>query len=190
MITVVAREADFDLAVLPSQDKLDKAAGNILSKDVQAIKDEMSNLTGMFWNAPGDGGSLMMIKVGGMSLRRNETGEVPHLMLSAARRCARFATPRNTSLNCPRQNTIPLNGRPRWRRYCSLRNMTGQRMFARIGIMRALNRGHARSLIPRARIPIGDAASWREIDHRQSAQPTFREKGMNGSGTPAPRIRF
>jgi hypothetical protein len=26
---------------------------------------------------------------------------------------------------------------------------------------------------------IRDAASWREIDDRQSAQPTFREKGMN-----------
>ena len=77
MITVVAREADFDRAVLPSQDKLDKAAGNILSKDAHEIKGESSNLTGMFWNAPGDGGSLMMIEIGGMRLRRNETGEAP-----------------------------------------------------------------------------------------------------------------
>jgi len=35
------------------------------------------------------------------------------------------------------------------------------------------------SLIHHGRIIIGDAASWREIDDRQSAQPTFREKGMN-----------
>ena len=74
MITVVAREADFDRAVLPSQDKLDKSSSNIHSKDVHAIKDELKNLTGMFWNDPGDVGSLMIIEVGGMSLRRNEIG--------------------------------------------------------------------------------------------------------------------
>jgi hypothetical protein len=71
MITVVAREADFDRAVLPSQDKLDKSPGNILSKHVHAIESEMTNLTGMFWNAPGDGKTLMLIEVGGISLRRN-----------------------------------------------------------------------------------------------------------------------
>jgi hypothetical protein len=76
-ITVVAREADFDRTVLPSQTQMDKSSGNILSKEVHAIKTEMKNLTGMFWNAPVDGGSLMMIEVGGMSLRRNETGDVP-----------------------------------------------------------------------------------------------------------------
>jgi hypothetical protein len=76
MITVVAREADFDRAVLPSQDKLNKTPMNVLSKDVHAIKDELKNLTGMFWNNPGDVGSLMMIEVGGISLRRNEISNV------------------------------------------------------------------------------------------------------------------
>jgi hypothetical protein len=71
MITVVARETDFDRTTLPSQDKLDNSPGRILSKRVHAIESEMTNLTGMFWNTPGDGGSLVLIEVGGMSLRRN-----------------------------------------------------------------------------------------------------------------------
>jgi hypothetical protein len=71
MITVVVREADFDRTVLPSQDTLDRSPGKILSKDVHAIKGEMRNLTGTFWNEPGDGGTLMLIEVGGISLRRN-----------------------------------------------------------------------------------------------------------------------
>jgi hypothetical protein len=33
-------------------------------------------------------------------------------------------------------------------------------MFARIGIMRALNRGHVREFAPRAKTIIGDAGSW------------------------------
>ena len=40
----------------------------------------------------------------------------------------------------------------------------GPTMFARIGVMKALNRGHVRSLTHLARNPTGDAASWREID--------------------------
>jgi hypothetical protein len=73
MITVVAKEADCDRAVLPSQETLDRSPMNILSKDVQAIEDQQKNLTGMFWNNPGDAGSLMMIEVGGLSLRRNQS---------------------------------------------------------------------------------------------------------------------
>jgi hypothetical protein len=76
MITVVGREADFDSAVLPSQDKLDKSPMNILAKNVHTIKDQLKNLTGMFWNDPGDGGSLMLIEVGGMSIRRNAISSV------------------------------------------------------------------------------------------------------------------
>ena len=31
-------------------------------------------------------------------------------------------TPRSSSPNCPRQNTMPTNGKPRWKRYCWSRN--------------------------------------------------------------------
>src|SRR6266478_4951468 len=37
----------------------------------------------------------------------------------------RSATPHITPLNCPRQNTIPKIGRPKWRRCRRLQNMTG-----------------------------------------------------------------
>jgi hypothetical protein len=76
MITVVGRVSDFDRAVLPSQDRLEKSPMNILAKNVHTIKDELNNLTGMFWNDPGDGGSLMLIEVGGMSIRRNAISSV------------------------------------------------------------------------------------------------------------------
>jgi hypothetical protein len=40
----------------------------------------------------------------------------------------------------------------------------GPTMFARIGVMRALNRHVERSLTRRGRTRIGDAVSWRGID--------------------------
>ncbi len=40
----------------------------------------------------------------------------------------------------------------------------GPTMFARIGIMRALNRGHVREFNPSRKDLAWDAASWREID--------------------------
>jgi hypothetical protein len=40
----------------------------------------------------------------------------------------------------------------------------GPPMFARIGVMRALNRNAERTLIHRARRNIGDSGSWRAID--------------------------
>ena len=51
----MVRQADFDRAVLPSQDRLDRSQGQILAKDVHAMEGEMRDLTGMFWNAPEDG---------------------------------------------------------------------------------------------------------------------------------------
>jgi len=47
-------------------------------------------------------------------------------------------SPRNTSRNCPRQNTMPKNGRPQW--LLLVAEHDGPTMFARIGVMRALNR--------------------------------------------------
>jgi hypothetical protein len=40
----------------------------------------------------------------------------------------------------------------------------GPTMFARIGVMRALNRGHVREFNPDRKTIIGDVGSWRGID--------------------------
>jgi hypothetical protein len=47
--------------------------------------------------------------------------------------------------------------------------LTGPTMFARIGVITALNRHIERAFDPFARIIIKDAESWREIDDRRSA---------------------
>jgi hypothetical protein len=44
------------------------------------------------------------------------------------------------ALNCPRQNAMPKNGRPRWQALLLVAEHNGPPMFARIGVMRALNR--------------------------------------------------
>jgi hypothetical protein len=74
-ITVVARETNFDRSTLPCQDRLDKSSGIILSKEVHETQNKMENLMGMFWNNPKDGQPLMLVEVGGMSLRRNQTAQ-------------------------------------------------------------------------------------------------------------------
>src|SRR6267378_2993075 len=53
-------------------------------------------------------------------------------MISKRAHCElpRSATPHITSLNCPRQNTIPKIGRPQWRRCRWLQNMTGHSVRA------------------------------------------------------------
>jgi hypothetical protein len=46
--------------------------------------------------------------------------------------------------------------------------LRGPTMFAQIGVMRALNRGHVREFNPSCKDPHWDAASWREIDEAGS----------------------
>jgi hypothetical protein len=67
-VSLVKRVADFDRSVLPSQDKMDRARATMLTKDMHNVEDEH---TGMFWNKPDDGGTLILIEVGGITLRRN-----------------------------------------------------------------------------------------------------------------------
>ncbi len=50
------------------------------------------------------------------------------------------ATPRSSSPNGPRPNTMPPNGKPGCRRFSWLQIMTGPTIFARIGVERALQR--------------------------------------------------
>jgi hypothetical protein len=71
-VTAIARITEFDRSLLPSQEIMDKTPGNILSKEVLEIKDSLPNLTASFWNAPGDGGTLKLIEVGGIVLKRNQ----------------------------------------------------------------------------------------------------------------------
>jgi hypothetical protein len=48
----------------------------------------------------------------------------------------------------------------------------GPAMFARIGVIQAINRHVARAIDPRGKTSIGDHGSWRGIDDRRSA-PQF-----------------
>jgi len=68
-VSLVTRITDFDRSVLPSQDQMDRARSTMLTKELHNIDDEH---TGMFWNKPDDGGTLMLIEVGGITLRRKE----------------------------------------------------------------------------------------------------------------------
>jgi hypothetical protein len=70
-VSVVARVIDFDRSALPTQLQLDGAPGRILSREINEIERERTGLTGLFWNSPADGGSLMLYEVGGVTLRRN-----------------------------------------------------------------------------------------------------------------------
>jgi len=53
----------------------------------------------------------------------------------------------------------------------------GPTMFARIGVMRALNRGHVREFNPSRKDPIGDAGSWREIDENSLDLRRYKQTG-------------
>src|SRR5207248_8567699 len=50
-------------------------------------------------------------------------------------------------------------------------------MFARIGIMKAMNRGRVREFNPSRKDPTGDAASWREIDENSLDLRRYKETG-------------
>ena len=53
----------------------------------------------------------------------------------------------------------------------------GPTMFARIGVIKALNRGHVREFNHLARNPAGDAASWREIVENSLDLRRYKETG-------------
>jgi hypothetical protein len=55
--------------------------------------------------------------------------------------------------------------------------LRGPTMFARIGVMKALNRDTFGSLTYLARNPTGDAASWREIDENRLDLRRYKETG-------------
>jgi hypothetical protein len=72
-VSVVVRLTDFDPAVLPSQDKLNNGGLRVLSpENMPEPGGERSNLTAALWNKPEDGGTLQVIEVGGVTMRRNK----------------------------------------------------------------------------------------------------------------------
>jgi hypothetical protein len=57
---------------------------------------------------------------------------------------SRSATPRSTSPNCPRQNTMPPEWQAAMQALLLVAEHDGPEMFARIGVMRALHRHQAK----------------------------------------------
>jgi len=53
----------------------------------------------------------------------------------------------------------------------------GPTMFARIGVMKALNRGHVREFNPSRKEPHWGRASWREIDENSLDLRRYKETG-------------
>jgi hypothetical protein len=71
-VSVAVRATAFDSATLPSQEKLNNAGLKALSlKGLPERGAERSNLTAVLFNKPVDGGSLQLIEVGGVTLRKN-----------------------------------------------------------------------------------------------------------------------
>ncbi len=73
IVWMVAREAEFDPACLPSTEQLKHADGHMLDPNAfPAPGIPKSNLNAIFWNAPNKGESLRMMEIGGVTVTRNQ----------------------------------------------------------------------------------------------------------------------
>jgi hypothetical protein len=68
-VSIVVRSRRFDPADLPSTEKLGRAQMTLLKMQNDIV--ESDNLNAMFWNDPGDGGTLQVVDIGGVKLTRN-----------------------------------------------------------------------------------------------------------------------
>jgi len=66
-VSIVARPSLFDPSVLPTQEKLNLGK-KVFFEEPEADSD---NYNAMFWNKPGDSGTLTVIEIGGVGLKRN-----------------------------------------------------------------------------------------------------------------------
>ena len=82
-----------------------------------------------------------------------------------------------TSLGYRKRKLQSWNGRPRIEALMLVVELGGPTMFARIGIMKAMNRGRVREFNPSRKDPTGDAASWREIDENSLDLRRYKETG-------------
>ena len=80
---------------------------------------------------------------------------------------------------------MPMSGKPRCRPYCWSQNKNGPPLFARIGIMRAINRHVEPCLTRPSKSSIGDRGNWREISDGHCVADNLRKQvdEKRGSGT-------
>ncbi len=78
-VWVVARETEFDRAIIPSEDRWSR---NLRVADKKAFLDEgveLRNLTSMFWNTPKDGEILWVMEMSGVTASVREGMPVFHI---------------------------------------------------------------------------------------------------------------
>jgi hypothetical protein len=70
-VSIVTRVVEFDPAILPGPERLNAAGLREINYDALPPAGETeSNLTATFWNTPNEGGSLQLIEIGGVSIKR------------------------------------------------------------------------------------------------------------------------
>jgi hypothetical protein len=71
-VWLVAREADFDPASIPTAAQFNTSPMRLLDPDAVPIGSERSGLNAILWNAPKDGEPLRVIEIGGITATRGE----------------------------------------------------------------------------------------------------------------------
>lgn len=70
-VWLVAREADFDPAVIPDAPAWTRNMRVLDPTGIPAPGAEQRNLNAVLWNAPGEGDPLQIIEIGGLAIRHN-----------------------------------------------------------------------------------------------------------------------
>jgi hypothetical protein len=74
VVWMVAREAEFDPACLPSSEQLGRSDGNVLEPNAFPVPGvPRTDLNAVLWNAPQRGEALRMIEIGGVTAVRNNS---------------------------------------------------------------------------------------------------------------------